>query len=478
MTYYLAASVVLVGAFVVAALAGAPADVGMALGELALILGLGAALFGIRRYRLNSACPWLLVAAMGLVLVAGFLPSGVLAGTASPPSVADVLYLASYAVGGLGLLLTVHRRTPQHSLPGLLDSAIITVSAGLLTWIYLIGPILGAADVGLASRLVAAAYPLGDLMLLSLGARLLLDGGSRSVAIYSITGYLALTILPDTLNTLDALDGQTRWTVVVSLLWMVSGLVLGAALVHPSASDLYAPTTAENLDLGPVRLGVLMLVTLLAPAAQLLQYVRGAPTYIPLTCVSCCVLFTLVIARLGGVVAVQRRMAVTDLLTGLRTRRYFENAAARLPQTGDRAVAVLLLDIDHFKSVNDTYGHDGGDRVLREVARRLSQSVRPSDVLARYGGEEFVVLMPQTRPEDARMIAERVREAVARRPIEVTDGVAITVTVSVGIACRPGDVDETRQLTTFADRMLYLAKESGRDRVVGAADASLQAANR
>ncbi|WP_285690223.1 GGDEF domain-containing protein [Actinoplanes sp. NBRC 103695] len=457
-------------AFVISSLTGAPGIVGNVLGQTALIVGLVAIVSGMRRHRLASACPWLLVAATLLVLVAGLMPPGVLAGTASPPSIADVFYLSSYAAGGLGLLLTIRRRTPDWGLPGLLDSGIVTVSAGLLTWIYLIDPILSAADIGVAPRLVAAAYPLCDLMLAGLGARLLLDGGPKSVAVLSITGYLALTIIPDTLNTLDALAGQTRWTVLVSLLWMISGLVLGLAWVHPSVRDLYASRAVENLDLGPARLSVLMVATLLAPAAQFLQYVRGAQTYVPLICVSCAVMFVLVIARLGGVVAVQRRMVVTDMLTGLHSRRYFESASARLPRRSDRAVAVLMLDIDHFKKINDTYGHDGGDRVLREIARRLSQSVRPGDVLARYGGEEFVVLMPDTLPRDARLVAERVREAVCSRPVDVNDDVDIIVTVSVGVACRPDDVAEADHLTPFADRMLYSAKESGRNRVVTASD--------
>jgi two-component system cell cycle response regulator len=468
MVFYLAAGGALVGAYVITTLAGAPDIVGIVLSGISPVFGLVAVVVGARRHRPASPCAVRIALAMLLVTIGSFFPSGVLAGTASPPSLADGFYLLSYAVAGIGLVLTVRRRTPSWSLPVLLDATMIAISAGLLTWIYLVDPILGNATVGLPTRLVAVAYPLGDLVLAALGARLLLDGGPKSVAVYAITGYLALTVVPDTLNTLDALAGQTRWTFVVSLLWMVDGLLLGVAGLHPSMRDIQAPSAVVSPDLGPVRLGALALATLLAPAALMIQYLRHAPLFIPLICATCSVLFLLAIGRLAGVVAVQRRMAVTDVLTGLSSRRYFEDASSGLARRRGRAAAVLMLDIDHFKRVNDTHGHDGGDQVLREVARRLSRSVRPGDVLARYGGEEFAVLLPNTTPADAWAVAERIRGAVCDHPVEVGEGVAITITVSIGVACRPADVPESGQLTPLADQMLYQAKQAGRNRVVAA----------
>jgi len=210
--------------------------------------------------------------------------------------------------------------------------------------------------------------------------------------------------------------------------------------------------------------------SLLAPAALMIQYLRGAPMYVPLISASCGALFLLVTGRLAGVVAIQRQMAVTDMLTGLHSRRYLDEAMSGLARRRGRSSAVLLLDVDHFKRVNDTYGHDGGDEVLREVARRLRQTMRPGDVLARYGGEEFVVLLPHALPEEARDVAERIRMAICGSPITLSDDRAVPVSVSIGVACMPTDVTERDQLTLVADQMLYRAKESGRNRVVAASD--------
>ncbi|GAA2711921.1 GGDEF domain-containing protein [Actinoplanes palleronii] len=172
------------------------------------------------------------------------------------------------------------------------------------------------------------------------------------------------------------------------------------------------------------------------------------------------------IGRLAGMVAVQRRMAVIDSLTGLHTRRYFQDALTGLAKSPHHGAAVVLLDIDHFKQVNDTYGHDGGDRALREVAHRLSRAVRPGDVLARYGGEEFAVLLPRTSPPEARRVADRIHRAVRERPVPVGPAAEITVTVSVGVASMPADVTEPDRLPLLADQLLYQAKGAGRDRVV------------
>jgi len=470
MARYLVVSGALLTTYLMTALTGAAVFLGPLLAEVALIAGLSAVVIGTRRYHPASRWPWFLVVAMLLTVVGTVLPSGVLAGTAPPPSIADIFYLLSYAVAGCGLVTVVRRRTPASSLPALLDAGIISVSAGLLSWIYLIDPILGNADVSLPTRLVAAAYPLADLMIAAFGVRLLLDGGPKSVAVYCLTGYMASAIVPDTLNAAYALAGQAQQNVLVSLSWMVNSLLLGASGMHPSMRDVDAPSAVITPELGPMRLTALALASLLAPAALMVQYVRGAPTHVPLICVSCGALFLMVIGRLAGLVAIQRRMAVTDMLTGLPSRRYFENAMADLSHRHRRRLAVLLLDIDHFKRINDAYGHDGGDRVLREVAQRLSRAVRPGDIRARYGGEEFVVLLPDTSPRDAQMVADRILSAIGEHPVAVRSDAAITVTVSIGLACLPADVIELDQLTHLADQMLYRAKGSGRNQIAAASD--------
>lgn len=181
------------------------------------------------------------------------------------------------------------------------------------------------------------------------------------------------------------------------------------------------------------------------------------------------------------------RSGFTDVLTGWNNRRYLQvRLVEELARTRRDASSLvcLMLDIDHFKKVNDTYGHAAGDTVLRELAQRIESQVRVSDVAARYGGEEFVVLLPGTEIESGTLLAERIRKAVSANPIEIGGGNRITITVSIGIASiapiRDGDDLKTtgESLLARADVALYSAKSSGRDRVAAEHADQLPAMNK
>ncbi len=162
-------------------------------------------------------------------------------------------------------------------------------------------------------------------------------------------------------------------------------------------------------------------------------------------------------------------LAVTDDMTGLYNRRYFDRHLGVMlgkAQAQERDMAVMLLDIDHFKSVNDTHGHDIGDAVLKEFSLRLKRNIRGVDLACRFGGEEFVVLMPDTDFRQAEAVAERVREAVAERGFEVGTSRPLTVTVSVGVTLQESLADTPETLIKRADVALYRAKREGRNRVV------------
>ena len=165
-------------------------------------------------------------------------------------------------------------------------------------------------------------------------------------------------------------------------------------------------------------------------------------------------------------------MAITDPLTGLHNRRYMNSQiqalVARATRGGD-PVAVLVLDIDHFKAVNDTFGHDVGDEVLREFSVRLATNVRAVDLPCRFGGEEFVVVMPGTTLEAAHRIAERIRRDVGAAPFRIAGGDLLGVTVSVGVAATVGVYDTPEALLKRADEGVYEAKAQGRNRVVARA---------
>jgi diguanylate cyclase (GGDEF)-like protein len=164
--------------------------------------------------------------------------------------------------------------------------------------------------------------------------------------------------------------------------------------------------------------------------------------------------------------------AVRDNLTGLYTRKFFdERLAEEILRAGryQTEFCVLLMDIDHFKRYNDTYGHAAGDQVLVRFAEVLGRLVRPVDMLARYGGEEFVLIVPQVNLDQARDMAEAIRLAIAAEVFQFGRESAMQerVTVSIGLSNFPNEATIASQLLRVADYRLYQAKEGGRNRVVG-----------
>lgn len=176
--------------------------------------------------------------------------------------------------------------------------------------------------------------------------------------------------------------------------------------------------------------------------------------------------------RLRASVRQTIELAVTDGLTGLHNRRYLDNhlktlfnrAAAR-----SRPLSLCITDIDRFKTVNDTYGHDAGDEVLREFARRIRSTVRGADLACRYGGEEFVVVMPDTDAASAAAVAERLRGIIEATAFPLPSGEKLFVTASLGISTFSPSIETPEQLLKSADQALYRAKTEGRNRVVASA---------
>lgn len=161
-------------------------------------------------------------------------------------------------------------------------------------------------------------------------------------------------------------------------------------------------------------------------------------------------------------------LSLRDGLTGLSNRRAFglrlsdETARARRYQG---VYSFLMIDIDHFKAVNDKYGHQAGDDVLQAVAATVSEQIRAVDFAARYGGEEFAVLLPHTTGANGIVVAERIRRAIEALPLPITDGVTARVTVSIGVASFPDNAETGEKLVQAADNALYQAKEAGRNKV-------------
>ena len=162
-------------------------------------------------------------------------------------------------------------------------------------------------------------------------------------------------------------------------------------------------------------------------------------------------------------------LSLKDPLTGLGNRRHFRSVLARsieaVARSGD-SVLLLMLDIDHFKVINDTHGHLAGDQVLQAIAASLARCVRPADTVARYGGEEFAVILPNCRPLFGQVVAERIRQTIASLSIPVSPLLSLRATISIGGAYAPEWVRSTADLwIERADLQLYRAKSGGRNRV-------------
>jgi diguanylate cyclase (GGDEF)-like protein len=177
------------------------------------------------------------------------------------------------------------------------------------------------------------------------------------------------------------------------------------------------------------------------------------------------------IASLAGI-AIQNaylyEMATTDMMTRLKIHHYFQTQLLEEIERANRTakpLSLIMLDIDHFKQFNDTYGHTAGDLVLIEVARTIKEHVRPMDTAARYGGEEFAVILPRTDLEEAKTVAERVRDAIQEQVVTY-ENQSLSVTVSVGLTeYNPRKDKRSTQVIERADRALYMSKQDGRNRV-------------
>lgn len=170
------------------------------------------------------------------------------------------------------------------------------------------------------------------------------------------------------------------------------------------------------------------------------------------------------------------QFAFTDHLTGLKTRGYFEQQLEleikRFERSG-QPLTLLMLDIDYFKILNDTYGHRTGDRVLRQVANVLTEDMREIDTVARYGGEEFAIILPDTKESEALLVAERIRSSVEKRDFGVpSPNPGERISISIGLAVLDKDAKTKRDLIEFADTALYFAKGHGRNRVITYAEFS------
>jgi diguanylate cyclase (GGDEF)-like protein len=393
------------------------------------------------------------------------------------PSLADAGYLCFYPLllGGI-LSLPGAPRTALDRLKVWLDAGIVLLGGTMAVWYLVIQPTVSDHETELLSRVLAVAYPVGDLVIVFGIAVLLLRRpapGSLAALRFLVAG-AALFVVADVtyarLSLSDSYDGPG----VPDVFWMIAILffLTGAAVQRRLAAQ-----PGELVDDAPMTTSVSKLPYLaLAVGYGFMVWVAGREAVSPLN--------GLVLGAVGLTVLVAARqmtaqqenlkltnelaqLATVDGLTGLRNRRSFfelaEREWTRAMRTADPLSAVMV-DVDHFKQINDSLGHAAGDAVLVAVARRCQEELRSVDVIGRYGGDELVCLLPDSTTVDALAVAERLRTAVSGAAIRLGPG-EVNVAVSIGVATATAGCASLGTLLGQADAALYQAKQRGRDQV-------------
>ena len=398
------------------------------------------------------------------------------------PSPADLLYLAGYPLIAAGLYGLIRGRRPRNDIAGFLDSSILTISLGILSWVLLARPILDSYQDSPLAATVAVAYPVADILLLGLLVRLVSTPSGRTRSLHLLVSAIVALIVVDTAaSALDLLTFES--SDAINFLWLLSYALWGVAALTPSMYALSdAPTDSTPIKFSRTRLALLTVAVLVAPATRIVQELAGGRVDFWAVTIGSVLMFVLVMARMNQSIhqislanqqVVQAHealeyLAAHDPLTGLPNRREaidrITGALARARRSGS-ITGLLFIDLDGFKQVNDTLGHAAGDELLTRVAGRMKNQVRAGDVVARLGGDEFVVLLePLDQQASAIEVANRLIDAVSQ-PITLAGGRQVRIGASIGVTVNQDAVTEADILMHEADIAVYRAKRAGRGRV-------------
>ncbi|BAL89577.1 hypothetical protein AMIS_43570 [Actinoplanes missouriensis 431] len=408
--------------------------------------------------------PWALIAASQTLWMTGDLIELVYYYRSSVPPVglSDACWLAGYPLLAVALTLMARHRAPGRLRSAVLDGLTLTVAAGLASWQFLILPNL-ATGLSLAETIIPPLYPIADVVLLAGVLFIAFSPGDRGAPTRLMLGAVMLYLTVDIgSNVLPYFIDYGLVERIGPLIIFGNALIVGAC-VHPQRAEL--TRTGEQLNLlHPSRVLFLGLALLTAPTLALME--NGLASKAMAALIATALSTGFVLTRFTTAVREQEKAqaelafrARHDPLTGLANRAVL---TTEMERARSGPVAVLYLDLDGFKQVNDGYGHHAGDVVLATVADRLSNAVRGTDLVVRLGGDEFVLFCPNLPEEEAVRLAERVLADVAQ-PIPFR-GELLDVGVSVGIAAYR-HLDGADVLRS-ADMAMYEAKRLGRGRWV------------
>ena len=441
-----------------------------------------AILVGVRVNHPSLPSAWYLMAVGLFLLTAGDAIQVWIASwgdTDAFPTIADAFYLAAYPFLAAGLIQLIRARRPVDDLSGFLDSAIFT--AGLVVVLVMIaGRNVASDEESLLAMVVAAAYPIASIVLLGMLIGLITVPGTPRTSLAFLGLAIAALVIADVGFAWQGFHGTAKTG--FDVLWLASYALWGAAALHPSMRALSERTVRPSMSRGDSWLIALAVTTFIAFVGLSIKYLLGLPIDAWLVGVTALALMGMAIARmrisLKQIAASNRALIQTqetlayqathDALTGVPNRAHavhLISAALSGAEVSGGRVAVLFLDLDGFKQVNDTVGHGAGDELLRQVAARLRDNVRADDITCRLGGDEFLILLaPLTEEADALAVADRLLPIVSA-PITVADQRNVTVGVSIGLAISQDHDTTTDVLLKEADEAVYRAKRLGRGRV-------------
>jgi diguanylate cyclase (GGDEF)-like protein/PAS domain S-box-containing protein len=561
---------------------------------LVVFLTLLALIVGVRLHRPTCAWPWraLIVGCLSLLIGDSLWLYGdaFVGGSNVFIGLANILDLALYPCALIALALIIHRCSGGRGWPYLFDAMILATGVGLCLWVGVMDRYWDHVSLPLQSKVVAIAYPTGDLLLLAGALCLLLLPRIRSGAYVLLLLSLMTTFATDTLYSIVTLQGQYQTGQPLGAGWLIGYVLIGAAALHPDMKALTTARTVSAPTLGWRRVGLMLASGSVGPLLYLLKLEWGVHVDVEIVIAGSLLLFVLVLARMvqlnhqlsnretsfrqlfaanphpmwvyrvddlriveandaamsqygysrdeflvrqlpdlrpasdrtafhqlevsamppyqpprpyrhqrrdGSIFEVEvashaldfrgfaMRLAVAqditeramlerelehrafhDVMTGLPNRALFLDRlhqAQRRASRDLRPLALLFVDLDRFKDINDRFGHEAGDQLLVDVAHRLERIVRATDTVGRFGGDEFTVLLGELRSADeAEQIAARITE-LFQVPF-IVDGHERVITASIGIILSPQGQDKPADLLRFADIALYRAKASGRNR--------------
>jgi diguanylate cyclase (GGDEF)-like protein/PAS domain S-box-containing protein len=408
--------------------------------------GVAAIVAGIRMNRPGTRGAWWLFAAGQFLFFSGDIYTysyPKLTGAEVPfPSFGDALYVAVYPVLMAGLLVLVRRRNPRRDLPALIDALILSVGVGLLSWVFLIAPNIHLSGLTLLAKLVSAAYPAGDVLLLCAAIRLAVDTGKRAPAFFLLVGSIVALLATDSAYNLALLKGTYNHQLIYDVGWILYYLLWGAAALHPSMRTLEEPSQDLRTRLTKLRLALLALACLVAPGIRVAQQFHNPDTLVVI--VGSAVLFLLVVSRMAGLVRQEERAVSREL--ALREAGAELVAAAGREQVHEAAISAVdeLLGAE-TRARLVLFGENGNGSVAASTERDEWPLTEAATVWLRGASHTSLPLIPDAVRTQLHLFGG---ESVLVFPLSVRDETRGVLAICSPTAARREQVDSLEALAT------------------------------